>query len=100
MIRHIVAYNYAEGFSAEENESNAQKMKIELESLVGIIDGLLSLQVLKQPLNTSEADLLLDSTFTDEKALKAYMVHPEHVRVATNYVRPIIRNRKCLDFEM
>jgi hypothetical protein len=100
MVRHIVSYNYAEGFNASENEINAAKMKEELEGLVGVIDGLVSLQVLKSPLKTSEADLLLDSVFVNEKALQAYMVHPEHVRVATNYVRPVIRNRKCLDFEM
>jgi hypothetical protein len=98
MVRHIVAWNYAEGFTAEENRKNAEKMKVELEGLVGLIDGVVSINLLMQPLGTSESDLVLDSVFVDEAALKAYIVHPEHVRVGTNYVRPSTRNRKCLDF--
>lgn len=100
MVRHIVSYNYAQGFTEEENRTNAAKMKEELEALKGIIEGLVSIQVLDQPLESAEADLLLDSVFVDEAALKAYMVHPEHVRVANNFVRPFISNRKCLDFAM
>ena len=42
---------------------------------------------------------MLDSTFTDEAALKAYAVHPAHVEVADNYVRPFMEVRMCLDFE-
>lgn len=100
MVRHIVSYNYGEGFTEEENRKNAIKMKEELEALKGVIDGLVSIQLLIQPLAGAEADLLLDSVFVDEAALRAYMVHPEHVRVANNYVRPCISNRKCLDFVM
>jgi hypothetical protein len=100
MVKHIVSYRYADGFTVEENERNAQKMKEELEGLVGVIDGLISLKVLTNPLETSEADLLLDSVLVDNNALQAYQAHPEHVRVAANYVRPFIKDRKCLDFEM
>lgn len=100
MVRHIVSYNYGEGFTEEENRANAAKMKEELEALKGVIDGLVSIQLLTQPLDSSQADLLLESVFVDEAALKAYMIHPEHVRVAENYVRPFISNRKCLDFVM
>jgi hypothetical protein len=100
MVRHIVSYNYGEGFTEEENRANAAKMKEQLEALKGVIDGLVSIQLLTQPLDSAEADLLLDSVFVDEAALKAYMIHPEHVRVANNFVRPFISNRKCLDFDM
>lgn len=98
MVRHIVSYNYGEGFTEEENRANAVKMKEELEALKGVIDGLVSIQLLTLPLDSAQADLLLDSVFVDEAALKAYMIHPEHVRVADHYVRPYISNRKCLDF--
>lgn len=100
MVRHIVSYNYGEGFTEEENRANAAKMKEELEALKGVIDGLVSIQLLTQPLDSAEADLMIDSVLVDEAALKAYMIHPEHVRVANNYVRPYISNRKCLDFVM
>ena len=38
-------------------------------------------------LESSNADLMLDSTFTDEEALKGYSVHPAHVEVAIPFLR-------------
>ncbi|MGF7143368.1 hypothetical protein HNQ56_001791 [Anaerotaenia torta] len=98
MVKHIVAYNYAEGFTEEENRRNVQKMRAELEALVGIIDGLITLKLYDTPMETSEFDLLLYSELESEEALRAYAIHPEHVRVAANYVRPFISGRKCMDF--
>ena len=98
MVKHIVAYNYAEGFTQEENKKNAQKMREELEALVGVIDGLITLKLYDTPMETSDFDLLLYSELESEDALRAYMVHPEHVRVATDFVRPFIGGRKCMDF--
>ncbi len=98
MVRHIVAWNYAEGLTEEENRNNTAVMKKELENLKNLIDGIISLEVLTNPVDTSESDLILDSVFVSEEALKTYTVHPEHVRVASTYVRPVTRNRKCIDF--
>jgi hypothetical protein len=100
MVRHLVAWNYAEGFTEEENRKNAGIMKQELENLKNLIDGIISIKLYTNPLGTSDADLLLDSVFENEEALKAYVVHPEHVRVGTNYVKPVVRNRKCIDMSM
>jgi hypothetical protein len=51
-------------------------------------------------LASSNADLMLDSTFESEEALKGYAVHPEHVAVADGKVRPYTKIRSCLDFEI
>lgn len=99
MVRHIVAWNYADGFSKEENRKNTERMKAELENLKDLIEGLVSIQVFIDHINTSDSDILLDSTFVSEEALKNYIVHPEHVRVGTNYVKPFVKNRKCIDFK-
>jgi hypothetical protein len=100
MVRHLVAWNYAESFTEEENKKNAEIMKKELENLKNLIDGVVSIQLYTKPLGTSDADLLLDSVFVSEEALKAYIVHPEHVRVGTHYVKPVVRNRRCIDIDM
>ncbi|MDF2539915.1 MAG: Dabb family protein [Herbinix sp.] len=97
MVRHIVAWNYADGFTAEENRKNAETMKKELENLKGLIEGLQTIELFINPLSSSDSDLLLDSVFDNEEALNAYIVHPEHVRVGTNYVKPFVKNRKCID---
>lgn len=100
MVRHIVAWNFADGFSNEENRKHAELMKKELENLNNLIEGVVSIEVFINPVDTSDSDVMLECTFTDEKALKAYTVHPEHVRVGTNYVKPVVKNRKCIDFFM
>lgn len=98
MVRHIVAWNYADGFTAEENRKNAIKMKEELENLIHLIPGIHSIHLYTNQLGSSDSDLVLDSVFESEEALKAYIIHPEHVRVGTDYVKPIVKNRKCVDF--
>lgn len=98
MVRHIVAWNFADSFTAEENQKNAEKIKQEMEALKDRIKGIVSLEVLIKPAATSDADLMLNSVFVDEEALKAYAVHPEHVRVGTDYVKPSTKNRRCMDF--
>jgi Stress responsive A/B Barrel Domain. len=98
MVRHIVAWNYAEGFTEQENQKNAEAIKKELENLKNLINGIVSIQVLISPVDTSDADIMLDCVFESETALKAYTIHPEHVRVGTNFVKPSVKNRKCIDF--
>jgi hypothetical protein len=51
-------------------------------------------------LASSNADLMLDSTFENEDALKAYAVHHDHVAVADSKVRPYTKFRSCLDYEI
>lgn len=98
MVRHVVAWNYADGFTTEENRTNALRMKEELEKLIHLIPGIESIHLYMDHLESSESDLLLDSVFVNEEALKAYIIHPEHVRVGAGYVKPYVKNRKCVDF--
>ena len=53
-----------------------------------------------EPLPSSNAEVMLDSTLEDEDALKGYAVHPEHVRVADTYVRPYTQVRMCMDYRI
>ena len=48
--------------------------------------------------SSANADLMLDTTFTDAEALKGYSTHPAHVAVANGKVRPYTAVRTCLDF--
>ena len=70
-----------------------------LEGLAGKIPGLLDVHVYTDALPSSaNADLMLDTTFTDAAALKGYSTHPAHVAVADGKVRPYTAVRTCLDF--
>lgn len=96
-IRHIVMWNYKSGFTNAENMANACKVKKEMEALVGIIPGIISLKVIIEALNTSNRSVVMNSLFTSEKTLAEYQIHPEHVRVS-NYIGTVMMNRTCIDY--
>ena len=99
MVKHIILWTLKEMPDAEKN-SVKQGIKAGLEGLKGKIPGLIDIKVNAEGrLASSNADLMLDSTFESADALKVYSKHPEHVAVADSKVRPYTASRTCLDFE-
>lgn len=99
MVKHIILWKLKEELTAAEKAEVKAGIKVGLEGLAGKIPGLLEIRVHTEGLPSSNADLMLDSSFVDEDALKAYAVHPEHVAVADGRVRPYTAVRSCLDYE-
>lgn len=97
MLRHIVTWNYKDGFSDNENKENAKKLKLEIEALKQCIDGIVELNVYINALSSSNRAIVLNSLFESEDALAAYQIHPEHKRVST-YVGAFIQDRACIDY--
>lgn len=100
MIKHMIIWTLKEELSMEEKETVKAGIKEGLEGLAGKIPGLLEIKVHINGLSSSNADLMLDSSFETEEALKNYAAHPAHVAVADEKVRPFTQTRSCLDFEV
>ena len=100
MVKHIILWNLKDEFSNEEKENIKAGIKEGLEGLKGKIEGLVDIRVNTQGLASSTVDLMLDSTFESEEALKFYASHPLHQEVANTKVRPFTAQRSCLDFEV
>ncbi len=98
MVRHVILWQLKDEFSKEEKDKIKAEIKIGLESLTGKIPGLLQIRVNTESLSSSNVDVMLDSSFVDETALKGYSVHPEHVKVADEKVRPFTKARYCMDY--
>lgn len=98
MVKHVILWQLKEGLSAEEKKTVKEGIKTGLESLKGKIPGLIDIHVETEPLASSNADVMLDTSFENEEALKGYAVHPEHVKVADEKVRPYTKMRVCMDF--
>ena len=100
MVKHIILWTLKEMDEAQKEAVKAG-IKEGLEGLKGKIPGLVDIKVITDGrLPSSTADLMLDSTFETEEALKGYSKHPEHVAVADSKVRPFTASRACLDFQM
>lgn len=100
MIKHVILWTLKNEYSEEEKAQIKRGIKQNLEGLSGKIPGLLEIKVNTDGLASSNADLMLDSSFENVEALKNYAVHPEHVHVADTYVSPFTATRSCLDFEI
>lgn len=101
MVKHIILWTLKPEFSEEEKINIRKGIKESLEALKGKIPGLVDIKVnATSLLPSSNADVMLDSTFENEEALKGYAKHPDHVAAADSKVRPYTAIRSCLDFEI
>ena len=98
MVKHMIIWKLK--LTGEELEAQKKLIKNGLEGLAGKIPGMTDIHVQIENLPTSNADMMLDSTFESPEALKGYSTHPEHVRVAETYIRPYIETRLCVDYEV
>jgi len=99
MVKHIILWQLKDELADGEKEKVKSEIKEGLEGLKGKIPGLVDISVITEGLASSNADVMLDSSFEDEAALKTYAAHPEHVAVADSKVRPYTKSRVCMDYE-
>ena len=100
MVKHVILWQLKDELSEAEKTAVKADIKAGLEELAGQIPGLVEIKVQTEGLASSNADLMLDSSFKDEASLKGYAVHPAHVAVADGVVRPNTKLRVCLDYEV
>jgi len=98
MVIHIVNWNLNETVAKEDYPFVKDKMKGILEGLVGVVPGLISAKLIVNPLESSNIEVALICELESVEALKGYQVHPAHVE-AGNYVKSVVCDRHCLDYE-
>ena len=99
MVKHVILWQIKDEYDEAKKTQIKQGIKEGLEGLQGKIPGLLEIKVYIDPLKTANCDVMLDSKFESEAALKGYTVHPDHVEVATTKVRPFVSSRVVMDCE-
>ena len=100
MVKHIILWKLKESLPSDEKAAIKKDIKEHLEALKGKVPGLTEITVHIEPLASSNAEVMLDSTLENEEALKGYQTHPEHVKAADTYVRPYTEVRMCMDYEL
>ena len=100
MVKHIILWKLNPELSEEDKAKVKADIKAGLEGLVGKVPGLLEVHVRTNPLASSNAEVMLDTTLENEEMLKGYQKHPAHVEVANTYVRPYTDVRMCMDYEV
>ncbi len=98
MVHHIVMWKFKPEIEEDNKADIKNAMRDNLQSLVGKVPGLLTLEFVESPIPSSTHDVALVSTLEKAEDIAAYAVHPEHVKVADTYVRPYVTERACLDY--
>lgn len=99
MIKHVVAWTFADQAQGRTKQENVELVASRLESLTGIVDGIRTLEVVRpERAIQSTLDLMLYSEFDDEAALRAYAQHPEHQEVIA-LVQSVVSNRAVADYD-
>ena len=99
MVKHIILWQFKDELSDETKKSLGKEIKEKLEALQGRIPGLIDIHIQADILPTSNADLMLDCSFTDEEALNGYAVHPDHVKIRDGVIGPNVKSRVCIDYK-
>lgn len=98
MVKHVILWQLKDDVA--DKAAVKAGIKVGLEGLKGVVPGLLEVVVRTEGLASSNADVMLDTTLESEEALKGYAVHPAHVQVANEKVRPFTKTRLCLDYRI
>lgn len=98
MVKHIVLWNLKEEYANDQEV--VANLKKNLEGLVNQVAGLIDAVVVIDPIASSSRDLALITTLESEAALTNYATDPAHVYVADKYVRPFVKDRIALDYNV
>lgn len=98
MIRHIVSWKLT-GTDIAEVDAQVERIAADLESLVGRIAEIRSIQVVRNVVNPRQNfDAAVIADFDDTDALLRYIEHPAHVE-ASAYLKSVTAQRACVDYE-
>lgn len=100
MVKHIVLFKLAEEAEGNNKSRNAEIIKERLEALKAIIP---YLRKIKVNINSADApagnyDILLDTEFDNMDDMKAYAVHPDHLKVV-EFIGKVRTDRAAIDYE-
>jgi len=99
MINHVVLFKMKAFDTEQEKQKTLYEFKSKLLALKSVIDELKYIEVgTHHLLNSPSFDLCLISHFDSIDDLKAYQVHPEHVKVG-EFVKANTIDRAAVDFE-
>jgi hypothetical protein len=85
-------------FKEENRKENIAKAKEMLEALIGSVPSLRSMEVgINFSTETRAMDLSIYTEFDDEAGLKAYAIHPAHLKVV-EFIKTVVTGSKVSDY--
>ena len=98
MVKHIVLFKLKETLSQEEKMTAILAFKKAIEALPTSISFIRKVFVGYNINSAEKWDICLESEFDTLEDVKAYAVHPEHVKAA-GILKDVKADRACVDYE-
>ena len=99
MIKHVVLFKLHPFENERLRLTKLEEIKVALEELPKKIKELRSLEVGININPDETTDFALITVFDSLDALRAYAIHPEHLKV-TAIIGPVKKDRMCVDYEI
>jgi hypothetical protein len=101
MIKHIVMWTLKDEAQGKSKAENLTTMKALLEALPAKVPGVVELEVATSGLFESvpATDIVLYTVFKTKEDLKAYAIHPEHLKVV-EFVKSVVAERRVIDYAL
>ncbi|ASB48582.1 Dabb family protein [Alkalitalea saponilacus] len=99
MIKHVVLFKFKKELEESARTKKLSELKQALDDLKNHIPELISIETGINANPQESYDLSLISEFKGWDELKAYVVHPEHQKVAV-IIRKMLDERACVDYEV
>ena len=98
MLRHIVLFKLKPFDNEEDKLRQLNLIKSELEALQELIPVINFMRVYINENPAEDFDFMLETEVASIEDLPKYAEHPEHIRVANQYIKPYAEKRACVDF--
>lgn len=98
MLRHVVLFKLKPFDNEEDKLKQLNLIKSELEALQDLIPVINFMRVYINENPAEDFDFMLETEVASIENLPKYVEHPEHIRVASQYIKPYAERRACVDF--
>ena len=98
MLRHIVLFRLKPFDNEEDKLRQLNLIKSELEALQSLIPAINFMRMYINENPAEDFDFMLETEVASIEELPKYAEHPEHIRVASQYIKPYAEKRACVDF--
>lgn len=100
MLRHVVLFKLKPFDNEEDKLRQLNLIKSELEALQDLIPVINFMRVYINENPAEDFDFMLETEVASIEDLPKYAEHPEHIRVATQYIKSYAEKRACVDFSI
>ncbi|MDG5799679.1 Dabb family protein [Marinilabiliaceae bacterium ANBcel2] len=98
MVKHIVLFKLKSDIKESVKKTKLEEIKTALEDLSKTIPELNHIEAGINSNPDESFDLALTTHFNSWEDLKAYVIHPDHQKVAL-IIREVLSERACVDYE-